>query len=43
MRKYFPEDVHGKKDIESLELKQESMSVSPIKLSSCSCLKIEYC
>ena len=27
MRKYFPEDVHGKKDIEFLELKQGSISV----------------
>ena len=27
MRKYFPEDVRGKKEIEFLELKQGSMSV----------------
>ena len=27
MRKYFPEDVHGKKEIEFLELKQGSTSV----------------
>ena len=27
LRKYFPEDVHGKKEIEFLELKQGNMSI----------------
>ena len=28
MRKYYPEDVRGKKEIEFLELKQGSMSIT---------------